>query len=626
MENNGKAPAIFVGVFSCEFAQLRTLRHTPIMLYHIRISWLCLVLTSSLALRAFAADATASALAKIALPSGAIVGSEIFARVTGEQGSSEELLPDYLISDATRLLKVRDLEIMGWETWDAQSTGAKEVAVQKSVNSRLKAAGYTVNSTQFVYPTYWHGGQWSAGFEATRRGRVLAGAWYRNAGCLLLFWGERVPQTAQRKSDDALLEAVKKGEVTQTEKMLAGGASVEARDYDGKGALHLAASGEQTPLLELLLKRGANVNARDKFGNTPLLLANDAATARTLLENKADPNLVDDDANSALILAAQRGNEEVLRLLLEAGANPNLVNENGGTALSWAAWQGTRWGYEMDGPVQYPAMVKLLLAHGAEPNLGSESGWNALTLAAQDDQAGVVPLMIAASKDKGALLRATAQHGQNKIVEKILAGDTDANAASAQGVTALMQAARSQQSRTVQLLLQRGADVTRRDRDGRNALMWACLPPLYWLTPGSVSRLEANFDYIAATFKTKGVDLEARDRHKLTALALAANHGHAVGARQLLKMGADPNTATYAGNTPLHQAVARFGVSQNQERLARDSGFGQEEDYQQVIADLIKAGVRVNARNSAGQTALTLAALHKQRDAIKTLKAAGATR
>ena len=430
------------------------------MSHYIKIFCVCLALT--LAPRAFAADAKVSALAKITLPSGATRGADIFARVLGEQGYSEELLPDYLISDATKLLKVRDLEIRGWETWNAQNTRDKEATLQKNVGSRLKAAGYVVKPAQFVYPRYWHDGQWSAGFEATRRGRVLAGTWYRNAGFLVLFWGERVPQSAQRERDDALLEAVNKGDVTGAEKLLDSRASVNSRDYDGKSALHLAAADKQSSLLGLLLKRGADVNARDNFGNTPLLLATDAATARTLLENKADPNLVNDDLNSALILAAQRGNEELLRLLLEAGADPNIVNDNGGTALSWAAWQGTRWGYETDGPVQYPEMVKLLLARGADPSLGIEYGWNALTLAAQDDQAGVVPLMIAASKDKGALLRATARHGQNNIIEKILAEDSDINAASAQGVTALMEAARAQHSQTVQLLLQRGAVAAHR--------------------------------------------------------------------------------------------------------------------------------------------------------------------
>ena len=127
-------------------------------------------------------------------------------------------------------------------------------------------------------------------------------------------------------------------------------------------------------------------------------------------------------------------------------------------------------------------------------------------------------------------------------------------------------------------------------------------------------------------FRQQGADIEARDRRQSTALAIAANYGHAVAVRQLLRMGADPNTATYAGNTPLHQSAARFGVSQADTELASWGGFGREKDYQQIIADLIRAGTKINARNSAGQSALTLTALHGRRDTIEILKAAGATR
>ena len=591
------------------------------MAHYIRNFILCFALTLSLVSGMFAADAPYSVLAKIKLPAPTDEAAIEYDRVLGEQGYSEELLPDYLRSDATKMLKVRDLEIFNWSLGRSPDESG---ILQKGVFNRLKNAGYSIVSASHNYPRYWHDGKWSDGFEATRHGRVLAGMWYRNDGYLVLFWGERVPQTTQRQRDDALIEAVRESDAAEVEKLLTIGASVEARDYDGVGVLHIASSTKNVSLVKLFLKRGANPNARDNFGNTPLLLATDADTTRVLLENKADPNIVNNDGNSALILAAERGDEASSRLLLEHGANPNLVNGNGGTALSGAAWAGATW--PNNDPIQYPAIVKLLLAHGADPNLGIEDGWSAITLAAQDDQAGVVPLMIAASKDAGALLRATARHGQNKIVELILAQNTDINAVSAQGVTALMEATRSQQSQTVQLLLQRGADVTRRDRDGRNALMWACLPPLYALPPDSGSRLEANFAYIAAIVVAKGIDIEILDKSNLTVLAIATNSGHAVAVRQLLKMGADPNSATYAGNTPLHQAAARFGVSASERQLAIYGGFGDAKNYQQIIADLVKAGVNVNARNRAGQTALTLAAQHENRDAIVALKSAGATR
>jgi ankyrin repeat protein len=44
-------------------------------------------------------------------------------------------------------------------------------------------------------------------------------------------------------------------------------------DNNGDTALHLAAMKGNIPIIEFLLKKGANTNAKDKFGATPLHLA-----------------------------------------------------------------------------------------------------------------------------------------------------------------------------------------------------------------------------------------------------------------------------------------------------------------------------------------------------------------
>ena len=42
-------------------------------------------------------------------------------------------------------------------------------------------------------------------------------------------------------------------------------------DYDGRTALHIAASCENHAIYDLLVKFGANTDARDRWGNAPLL-------------------------------------------------------------------------------------------------------------------------------------------------------------------------------------------------------------------------------------------------------------------------------------------------------------------------------------------------------------------
>jgi len=546
------------------------------------------------------------------------------AYVVGEQGQTQEVFPEYVRSGVARSLKARPLEVLAW--LPQTTTEPAYQSLRQTILARLRAAHYVVRATSFPPTDGGWKGEFGEAFEASRDGRVLAGVWYRSLDYLALMWGERVPQTAQRKRDDALLEAAEYDQLKEVKNLLALGANVNARDYDEKTPLMLAAAKNNIEVMRLLLAKGAKPNARDVFGETALLQSMESVTTRLLLEKGADPNARLSTGGTALILAATWGREDTVRLLLDHKADPNVVNENGRTALSWAAYRPGEWFYTNDPPVQYPAIVKLLLERGADPNRGIESGWNAITLAAQDDQAGVVPMMIEASKDKAALLRATARHGQNAIVQTILGKGADINGASPDGATALMEAARSAESRTVQLLLDKIADANRRDKAGRNALMWACLPPLYALNPDAVSQMTKNLDATLTLLLKAKIDLEARDKQGLTALAIAAAHGHSAAVNLLLARGANADATTQAGNTALHQAAARYGVTDDERAQSSYSGIGSDADYRQILKDLLKAGVTINARNAAGQTALTLALARGHRDFATALKAAGATR
>jgi ankyrin repeat protein len=63
------------------------------------------------------------------------------------------------------------------------------------------------------------------------------------------------------------------------------------------------------------------------------------------------------DVDTALMLAQERGHNELVKALLKNGADVNAANYNGETALMRAAQNG--W-----------AVVKILLAHHADGNAG----------------------------------------------------------------------------------------------------------------------------------------------------------------------------------------------------------------------------------------------------------------
>jgi hypothetical protein len=95
------------------------------------------------------------------------------------------------------------------------------------------------------------------------------------------------------------------------ERLLAGGAQVNARDGDGDSPLHEAAVAGCKAVAEVLLTHGGDVNAKDNAGLTPLhmvVLANDQ----------------------------QLGQLDVAEMLLTHGANVNAKDNHGHTPLHYA--------------------------------------------------------------------------------------------------------------------------------------------------------------------------------------------------------------------------------------------------------------------------------------------------
>ena len=72
------------------------------------------------------------------------------------------------------------------------------------------------------------------------------------------------------KSDIALINAAKRGNIEAVKSALADGADMNANDADGWTALHQSAFYGPKEVVELLITRGANLNAKEKDGWTPL--------------------------------------------------------------------------------------------------------------------------------------------------------------------------------------------------------------------------------------------------------------------------------------------------------------------------------------------------------------------
>ena len=167
-------------------------------------------------------------------------------------------------------------------------------------------------------------------------------------------------------------------------------------------ALHFAAANNKEDMVKLLLQKGADINVKERYLKwSPLHLAtfnNHVNIVEFLLQNGAsidqdygyfldkaaregnedltklvlndvpmieNPNFLD----FALLVAAQAGHVNIIKMLIERGANVNCY-DNGGTALHYSAQNG------------HISVVETLLNAGADFNKADYNGQTPLHLAA----------------------------------------------------------------------------------------------------------------------------------------------------------------------------------------------------------------------------------------------------
>ena|ERR1700722_921893 len=144
-----------------------------------------------------------------------------------------------------------------------------------------------------------------------------------------------------------LFEACAAGEFDRVERLLEGGAAVNACSDDGWTPLHLAAFFGHAKIAELLLAHDADVTARSKNsnGNTPLhaaLASNQKIAAGLLIGGGADVNAADAAGWRPLHLAAAHNNLDAMKVLIAQGADISAANAEGLTPLAFARQRNHR--------------------------------------------------------------------------------------------------------------------------------------------------------------------------------------------------------------------------------------------------------------------------------------------
>ena len=442
---------------------------------------------------------------------------------------------------------------------------------------------------------------------------------------LLLEKGTRVDGREDSFYKTALHRAVLSGHKEVAELLLANRANIEAQDSYGDTALHYAAGKGYKEIVEMLIEKGGYVNAKNNRNVTPLHIAaqnGHKQIVELLIINSADINAETTYGDTPLQYAAFEDNKEIIELLLQKGATitnlhiasymgdlekaETFINEGAGiNAIDVHVYAPLHYAVQNN----QKQAVELLVNSGADVNATTWLGQTPLHIAVNRGYRDIADLLI----NKGANINIKNNEGQTPLDIAVMEGRMPivktliANGAE---ISSIFVAAFIGDFSKVKGFLEKGIDVNAKDTRKRTALQYAA---------------EEGHNQIVELLLEHDAEINAGNR---TAAELAMNNGHIeivellmskgadisplhlalrmkdeVKARSLIEAGADINKRTKYGTTPLHMAVGA--------------------NLKSIANLLIENGADVNAQNNWGWTPL-FNAVYRDKEMVELLLTKGA--
>ena len=313
-----------------------------------------------------------------------------------------------------------------------------------------------------------------------------------------------VPAELRTDATQDMFRAIRFADASALQAALDQGISPNATQADGTTALMYAVLYSDLNCTRILLEKGADVNRRNEAGATSLMWSvHDPAKVRLLLDRGAQVNVASKEKRTALLIAArQDGAAEVVSMLLAAGADPNAVDSMGGTALMLAADAGdvevmgmlVKRGAKIDqrasagfgsprfGNPSPEVMEKIKMRMGMAGKDGPPPGPTALMVAAHAGNKECMRFLLEHAADPNVnspgsfdVLGLTAQARDPEMVKMLLDKGARVDQRDFRGATPLILAAASDEvtPETIRLLISKGSNVRAKDENGQTALAWA---------------------------------------------------------------------------------------------------------------------------------------------------------
>jgi ankyrin repeat protein len=404
--------------------------------------------------------------------------------------------------------------------------------------------------------------------------------------------------------------------------------------------------------VKALLAAGADANARAADGSTPMLYAAhfaDTVSVQALLDANGDPDLANRYGMAPMHEAALRADAELLRMLVDAGASVDLALPQGETPLMLASRTS---GAEA---------VRYLIEQGAEVNVVEQwQGQTPLMYAAANDRGDVAALLIEAGADVDARTPVSqlperlpavryfveipvagltpvmfaARHGALKSLQALIEAGADLDAKTPEGFSSIVIALDNLHFDAAEMLVEAGADPNGGGLfavvEARNRVNYVGDIQVPTGAEHSLELLQLMLSHGADLMDRLPQPLLDRDSRflapppKITDVALvrAARSSDIEAMRVLIDGGADPSLHDdeRGGMSPMMAVMAGPELPQLIEAEPRPT----EEEAIAALGFLIDQGVDPNTTDGSGATALHMAALRDFPDLIRQMAANGA--